>query len=728
MFKTLVYIWHDFLAAARRHRGTITRLLSRIIAILLISALAEVFIFNFNYFASLGYTSVDLTSELKGQLPQTLDGKGYNLTTLNHTIEFSGLDTQVNNVYVQFDSDQPAQRITAVIHFTDEAHETYFDSNLYAQGIPETDMATNSRESQYLKLNASGHVGSLKIEFTGEDISYPITIQKVKINAHCPFTFQMMRFGLLAGILALLYIFRLSSGIYRWQVNRMHFVSNICVLVAVTVEILALSAFLFYGSNQVGIATPNYNAGSWDRQSIVNTYPVGGKNAQQYAELAKSMTEGHLYLDEQPPEWLQQMDNPYDRGARDELQKEHGEQYLFDTAYYNGHYYVYFGVVPVLVFYLPFYLITGGGFPTAIGVLLSGIFFIIGLTLLLLLFARRHFKRVSLGLFLLLQIPLVFCSGLPYLFKMPTFYALPIMLGLAFSVWGMYFWMRGRSAEKAGGWYLAGSLCMALVLGCRPQLMVLSLIAFPLFWHRYITDRRALTHQGAKELACLLSPYVVVFAGIFLYNYARFGSFLNFGANYNLTTNDMTRRSFSIGRLAPALFAYLIQPPNMAGEFPYLLPTVFQTTYLGQTIREATYGGIFACLPVLWILAFAGPILKMRIRTRKTHTVAGVTVIMVVMGIAVACLDAEMAGILQRYFADFSFLFLAAAALLVFILNENISHRSRWSAILMKVLIALVGMSLLYTVMLCIAPLTNWISDVYPWAYQDMLEMFEFWS
>ena len=61
---------------------------------------------------------------------------------------------------------------------------------------------------------------------------------------------------------------------------------------------------------------------------------------------------------------------PLRQGARDELQKQTGESYLFDVAYYEGHYYVYFGVLPVLLFYLPFYLLTGSSFPTAIGVLI----------------------------------------------------------------------------------------------------------------------------------------------------------------------------------------------------------------------------------------------------------------------------------------------------------------------------------------------------------------------
>ncbi|MFT7794713.1 UNVERIFIED_CONTAM: hypothetical protein ODY05_16615, partial [Salmonella enterica subsp. enterica serovar Enteritidis] len=88
-----------------------------------------------------------------------------------------------------------------------------------------------------------------------------------------------------------------------------------------------------------------------------------------YADLARAMADGHLYLDEEPPQWLQEMEDPYDKGARDEAQKQSGEPYLFDVAYYDGHYYVYFGVVPVVLFYLPFYLLTGANFPTAIGVL-----------------------------------------------------------------------------------------------------------------------------------------------------------------------------------------------------------------------------------------------------------------------------------------------------------------------------------------------------------------------
>ena len=37
---------------------------------------------------------------------------------------------------------------------------------------------------------------------------------------------------------------------------------------------------------------------------------------------------------------------------------ERGKDYLWDTAYYNGKFYVYFGILPLLIFFLPYYAIT----------------------------------------------------------------------------------------------------------------------------------------------------------------------------------------------------------------------------------------------------------------------------------------------------------------------------------------------------------------------------------
>ncbi len=713
----------------RAHRPAVRHLAKSILAILAVALLLETFLFNLNFFTSAGYNSISLNDKLN--LQETTDEQ-YKLTAVNHTLEFSNLNTEVHNIWLNFDYRQPAQELTVKIQFTDDAHHTYFDSTEYTVGVPDVAVSTLSDQSEYINLNTTGLVDNLRIEVTGENVSYPIKLSDIVLNAHHPFDFNAGRFLATAGILLLAFAFRPRSAIYRIHIVDEPRKSKAAIIATVVIEVWLMATFLFMGSNLVGVATQGYNSGSWDGHSIVNTFEVGGDNAQQYAELAKAMAHGQLYLEEEPPQWLQDMADPYDKGARDEAQKETGEPYLFDVAYHDGHYYVYFGVVPVVLFYLPFYLLTGANFPTAIGVLIACVAFVLGCSALLDRFARYHFKRVSLGLYLLLQIPLVTCCGILYLLKFPTFYSLPIMLGLAFSVWGLYFWMRGRaSAARSAGpekWYLAGSLCMALVVGCRPQLVVLSLLAFPLFWRAYITERRLFSPRGAREFVCLVAPYAVVAAGLMGYNYARFGSLTDFGANYNLTVNDMTKRGWNLGRLAPALFAYFLQPPCVTGVFPYVQPAPFDTTYMGQTIKEVTFGGILACLPVLWVLPFAKRILTLRMRQRSTRTIMGVIVVLLASGVIVALLDAQMAGILQRYFADFSFMFLAAVVLLAFIVNENLPPGSMAQNLLMKVLLVLVAVSVLYSVLVCFVPETGWYSDVYPWAYQDVIETAQFWT
>ena len=721
LHRQIQYSLHDL---KLYHGAAIKHILKSTIILVLIALLLETFLFNINYFRTAGYSTTNLNNRLT--LTQTTDDQ-YRITEANHVIEFTNLNAEVHNIWLNFDYRQAAQQLTVKIQFTDDAHQTYFDTTEYTIGVPDVDVNTLCDESEFINLNTTGLVKNLKITITGEDISYPVLLSDVSINAREPFHFNFTRFLLTLGVLALAYIFRPKSMIYRIGIVRNPVKSKAAIVCAVCIEIVLLSSYLFMGSNMVGIATSTYNSGSWDGTSLVNSYQVGGKNSQQYAELARAMAKGQLYLDETPPEWLQNMEDPYDKGARDELQKETGEEYLFDVAYHDGKYYVYFGVVPVLLFYLPCYLITGADFPTAIGVLFAVIMFVLGCSALLDRFARYHFKRVSLGLYLLLQIPLVMCCGILYLLKFPTFYSLPIALALAFSVWGLYLWMRGRASERPCGWYLGGSLCMALVAGCRPQLLVISLVAFPLFWRAYITKRKILTRRGAVEFACLIAPYLVVAAGIMLYNHARFGSFTDFGANYNLTVNDMTKRGWNIGRLAPALFAYFLQPPTVTGVFPFLQAAQFDTTYLGQTIKEVTFGGILICLPVLWVLPFAKRILALRFRTRSTRTIAGVIIALLCGGVVLALVDAEMAGILQRYYADFSFMFLAAAVLLIFIVNENMKP-GQTRSLLMKVLLGVVCVSVAYSWLICFVPETGWFSDIYPWSYQDIIEAFQFWT
>ncbi|MEF9876327.1 MAG: cytochrome C oxidase Cbb3, partial [Gordonibacter sp.] len=392
--QNISYVYQRFM---RGHRPAVKHLAKWILSLLAVALLLEVFLFNINYFTSAGYNTVNLNSKLN--LQETADEQ-YKLTAVNHTLEFSNVNAAVHNIWLNFDYRQPAQELTVKIQFTDDAHRTYFDSTEYTVGVPNVNVSTLSDQSEYINLNTTGLVSNLRIEVAGDDVSYPIKLSDIAINARHPFDFNTTRFVVTAGILLLAFAFRPRSAIYRIGIVAEPRKSKAVIIATVIIEVWLMATFLFMGSNLVGVAAKDYNSGSWNGQGLANTFEVGGDNAQQYAELAKAMADGRLYLGEEPPQWLKDMPDPYDKGARDEAQKATGEPYLFDVAYHDGHYYVYFGVVPVLLFYLPFYLLTGASFPTAIGVLIACVAFVLGCSALLDRFARYHFKRVSLGLYL----------------------------------------------------------------------------------------------------------------------------------------------------------------------------------------------------------------------------------------------------------------------------------------------------------------------------------------
>ena len=273
--------WRSLMQA---HDGAIKRALIGAAVILIIAALLETFLFNINYFLTLGYDETSLDSQL--ELVEDQQGF-YRLTEHRHSMEFHGLNTEVHNIHLDLVDSQPAQLLKFRIQFTDEAHKTYFATTEYTVGVPDVAVSTASWESEYVHLSPSGKVGSLKIELVGDDVEYPVKVAGLSINAPEPFSFNSKRFGIAFLILYVGFLFRPRSRIYRIGIVEEPVFTKRAIIAAVVVEVYLVSSFLFLGSNLVGVATKNYNYGAWDQSSIVNVYDAGGDNAQQYAMLAR---------------------------------------------------------------------------------------------------------------------------------------------------------------------------------------------------------------------------------------------------------------------------------------------------------------------------------------------------------------------------------------------------------------------------------------------------------
>lgn len=83
-------------------------------------------------------------------------------------------------------------------------------------------------------------------------------------------------------------------------------------------------------------------------------YPLEGyiENYNPYVQQFDAFQKGQLHIDVEPEQELLELANPYDPAQRQ------GIYYLWDRALYNGKYYSYFGVTPILTVYYPFYLVT----------------------------------------------------------------------------------------------------------------------------------------------------------------------------------------------------------------------------------------------------------------------------------------------------------------------------------------------------------------------------------
>ena len=161
----------------------------------------------------------------------------------------------------------------------------------------------------------------------------------------------------------------------------------------------------------------------------------------------------------------------------------------------------------------------------------------------------------------------------------PTFYNMPVSMALALTLWGLYCWVRALDtpprpdvppdAHPDVRFMAAGGLLMALVAACRPQMLVGSFLILPLFWSYVKDNLRQPDRRRAVAIRILWTalPYVIVAGLLMYYNWARFGSPFDFGANYNLTTNDMTHRGFHLDRL-PLWPVYV--PDPAAGIYRYI--------------------------------------------------------------------------------------------------------------------------------------------------------------
>jgi len=290
-------------------------------------------------------------------------------------------------------------------------------------------------------------------------------------------------------------------------------------------------------------------------------------------QLASAFLHGQLHILQAPSKELLAQANPYDFKTSARLWK------IWDASLYHGKYYLYWGPVPAL-FACAVKLVLGSdvvvGDRQIVRVFVTARLFVGAVILVLML--RWLWPNLSPWQL----VPALALWGLvnpyPYVLGRPSVYEAAIESAQFFLLAGLLAAMIGvrRASERGGGLGLLGvaGVSWALAVGCRVSVLFAAAALV------VVTVLAAHGHgsRSWRDLAVRFfvtgAPLAVVLFLLGAYNYARYGSFFDFGTAYQLTKQQFSPNP---GFVLPNLHAYLLRRFTLSCEFPFVGAPFFAT-------------------------------------------------------------------------------------------------------------------------------------------------------
>ncbi len=641
------------------------------IGLLTVSLLLELFVFNFHSYHLFlgGYDERELPlaeAKLEGQLTHREDGTLSSRGSGTVSLTFEGIGQRVGTVYLDLvlpDRERSedgvlisprTDRVSVTVDATDETQAAY-----PRYGVASGTAVFGDGRSQTLVINLSGEVDTLTLHLTGDG---EFTLRGITLNRPVPLALSPLRLLLLVGGVLGLYLLLTSPALSEGCDRRRTLFgwSSAAITAAMVLAALAITMLC------------NYNTGGYLMQSLLQT---GGNQITK--ELVDAFRAGQVSLLETPPEELLALENPYDWSER----LEAGVSYLWDHLLYEGKYYSYYGIAPVLLLFLPYNLLTGYYFPSDLAIFLFGAAGILFLSLALGEVVRRYFPSIPVRLAISALLVLQLSSGILYCFVYPNFYEIAQASGFCFTTAGLWLLLR---AGTVGGGRLSllslslSSVCLSLAVLCRPTLAVYCVAALLFIGFGYrkrLLEVRSTGGSVKREsvgyFAAALLPFAVIGGVQVVYNILRFGNPLDFGIQYSLTINDFTRAEYHTDLAAIGFFNFLLAVPTVRPEFPFVFSN-FSALGTNGYYFIANYnaaGLVFRALPVLGYLAAPAAWRELdRSHRLPAILTVGATAVLCPLVIIFSIWES---GYGVRYMADFAWQLTMGGLLILFLLHER---------------------------------------------------------
>ncbi len=331
---------------------------------------------------------------------------------------------------------------------------------------------------------------------------------------------------------------------------------------------------------------------------------LGPRQYDYYNYLVSGFRKGSLALDITVPPALIAAKNPYDPAGRPAGIAPH------DVSYFKGHYYLYFGVVPVVTLFWPFRILAG----CDLSMTYAAIAYEVGAWCLVawlwLRIVRDHFPRAGLTTQLSGLLALGIAGGQLVVARRTSFWEIPIEAGYFYLVCTAAASYLALESAHRRRWLAVAGFSLGLAIGCRPTLVGagpgLALVVIAVAGRSRLEGDKALWRRLLLALAAAGIPFLAVFGALLAYNFARFGNPLEFGLGYQLTAteNQTTTRHFSANYVLFNWRTYFLSVPSWGRYFPFVHPAREIPRPPGYYGIEFTYGALVVC-PLVWLGALS---------------------------------------------------------------------------------------------------------------------------
>ncbi|MBP1592607.1 MAG: hypothetical protein ILP22_11265 [Oscillospiraceae bacterium] len=633
--------------------------------IITVSLALEVFVFNLNsaHLLSGGYqkTVFDLHSAESQNfdvLSMTNEGSGQTV------LEYKNVNIPVGTLTFNAFSDKKS-KVSFSVDMSDDTN-----SGNYRWGAAKAEVINGNKRSRTVPCNFSGKVHNIRFVFSTED-NETVTVSSISANEPVRFHFSVIRFLLM--LAAAFTVFALTSEKFLFRPYSEVQTATDRVAMAFTLLLVVLGLFI---TNMA-----RYND---ENHSIAKDFALEGGN-QITQEIVDSFEHGRVDIMTEMNPKLLELENPYDWSQRtDEV-----GSYPWDHLLYNGKYYSYYGIAPVLLVFLPYHLITGYYFPSVWSVFFFGMFGIIFLTKFYLCLADKFFKKISASLvlsgFLIMQLS----SGILICNISPLFYEVAQSAGFLCTTAGAYFLISsGVIGEgKINKFRLAVSgVWLSLGVLSRPTIAVYCLAAMLLVYAGAKKQNALYDKKSGKSrflfllpyLAAALVPYMVIGSVQVWYNMARFGNPLEFGIKYSLTINDFTQSQYHTHFAVIGFLAFLFQMPSFIENFPFFKAEsihLFNPQGYYFIATGSALGLIWKALPVA---AYGKSLKAYRISQNSNKRLYS----LIILAVCIICPFAVIfsvweSGFAARYCVDFIWQMVTGALVICFVVYDNCAANTK---------------------------------------------------